>query len=63
MNRHAKSEDIMVSWTEIKIACLVSQLTMIRIVSNLKDNGSFSIKFIEMEFYGCLGIGSCFRNP
>jgi len=49
-------------WTGIKIACLVSQLTMIKIVSNPKDDGSFSIKSIEMEFHGCSGMGSCLRD-
>jgi len=53
---------MMVSWAEIKIACLVSQLTMTKIVSNPEDNRSFSIKSIEMEFHGCSGIGSCLRD-
>ena len=57
-NKHAKSADMMVSWTEIKIACLVSQLTMTKIVSNLKNNGSFLMKSIEMEFHDRLEIGS-----
>ena len=35
---------------------------MIRIVSNLEDDGSFLIKFIEMEFHSCFGIGSCLRD-
>ena len=53
----------MVSWAEIKIACLVSQLTMTKIVSSLEDDGSFSTKSIEMEFHGRSGMGSCLRNP
>jgi len=32
------------------------------IVSNLEDDGSFSMKFIEMEFHGHSGIGSCLRD-
>jgi len=63
MNRHAKFADIMVSWAGIKITCLVSQLTMTKIVSNLEDNRIFSIKSIEMEFHGCSGIGSCLKDP
>ena len=63
MNKYAKFMDMMVSWAEIKIACLVSWLTMTRIMSNLEDNGSFSIKSIEMEFHGHLEIGSCLRDP
>ena len=62
MNKHAKSMDMMVSWAGIKIACLVSQLTMIKIVSNLEDDGSFSIKSIEMEFYGRSEMESCLRD-
>ena len=63
MNRHTKSTDMMVSWAGIKIAYLVSWSTMTKIVSNLKDDGIFSIKSIEMKFHGCLGIGSCLRDP
>ena len=63
MNRHAKSTDMMVSWAGIKIACLVSWLTMTKIVSNLEDDRSFLMKSIEMEFHGHSGIGSCLRDP
>ena len=62
MNRHAKSVDMMMSWAEIKIAYLVSQLTMNKIVSNPEDDGSFLIKFIEMEFHSRSGMGSCLRD-
>ena len=63
MNRRVKSVNVMVSWAEIKIACLVSQSTMTKIVSNLEDDGSFSMKFKEMEFHGHSGRGSCLRGP
>ena len=63
MNRHAKSKDVIVSWAEIKIAYLVSWLTIIKIVSNLKDDRSFLMKSIEIEFHGHSGIGSCLRDP
>ena len=46
----------MVSWAGIKIACLVSQSTMTKIVSNLEDDRSFLIKSMEMEFHGRSGI-------
>ena len=62
MNRRAKSVDVMVLWAEIRITCLVSWLTMTKIVSNPEDDGSFSMKSIEMEFHGCSGIGSCLRD-
>ena len=54
---------MMVSWAGIKIACLVSQSTMTKIVSNLENDRSFSMKSIEIEFYGCSGMGSCLRDP
>jgi len=62
MNRHAKSEDVMVSWAGIKITYLVSQLTMTKIVLNPENNRSFSMKSIKMKFHGCLEIGSCLRD-
>jgi len=54
--------DVMVSWAEIKIACLVSQLTMTKIVLNLEDDRSFSMKSIEIEFHGHSEMGSCLRD-
>ena len=62
MNRCAKSADMMVLWAEIKIACLVSWLTMTKIVSNLEDDGSFSMKSMEIEFHGRSGMESCLRD-
>jgi len=50
--------DVMVLWVEIKIVCLVSQSIMTKIVSNLEDNRSFLMKYIEMKFYGHSGIVS-----
>ena len=35
---------------------------MTKIVSNLEDDRSFSIKFIEMEFHSHSGMGSCLRD-
>ena len=63
MNRCAKSADVMISWARIKIACLVSQLTMTKIMSNPENDRSFSMKSIEMEFHGCSGIESYLRDP
>ena len=62
-NKHAKFKDMMVSWAGINITYLVSQSTMTKIVSNLEDDKSFSMKSIEIEFHGCSGIGSCLRDP
>ena len=63
MNRHTKPVDVMVSWAKIKTACLVSWLTMTKIVSNPEDDRSFLIKSIKIEFHSHLGIGSCLRDP
>ena len=62
MNRHAKSVDMIVSWVEIKIACLVSWSTMTKIVSNPEDDRSFLIKSIEMELHGHSEMGSYLRD-
>ena len=62
INRCAKFMDVMVSWAGIKITCLVSQLTITKIVSNLENDGSFLMKYIKIEFYGHSGIGSCLRD-
>ena len=35
---------------------------MTKIVSNPEDDGSFLMKSIEMEFYGCSEIENCLRN-
>ena len=34
-----------------------------KIVLNPEDDGSFSMKFIEMEFHSRSGIGSCLSDP
>ena len=63
MNRHAKSMDVMVLWAGIKITYLVSWSTMTKIVSNLEDDGSFSMKSMKKKFHGRSGIDSCLRDP
>ena len=35
---------------------------MTKIVSNLENDRSFSMKSIEIEFHGCSGMGSCLRD-
>jgi len=52
----------MVLWAGIKITYLVSWSTITKIVSNPEDDRSFSMKSIEMEFYGHSGMGSCLRD-
>ena len=62
MNKHVKSEDVIVSWAGIKITYLVSQLAMTKIVLNPENDRSFSMKSIEIKFHSCLKIGSCLRD-
>ena len=50
---------MIVSWAEIK---LVSWLIITKIVSNPKNDRSFLMKSIVMEFHGHLGIRSYLRD-
>ena len=43
--------------------CLDSQSTTTRIVVYPEDEGSCSMKSMEMEFQSFSGMGSCFSNP
>jgi len=47
----------------MNMACFDRRSTITRMVSKLEKKGSFSMKFIEIEFYGRSGIGSCWRDP
>jgi len=44
------------------MACFNSRSTITRMVSKLEEEGSFSMKSIEIEFQGRSGIGSCWRD-
>jgi len=46
----------------MNMACFDSQSTITRIVSKPEEKGSFSMKSIEIEFHGCSGIESCWRD-
>ena len=61
--RRASSAEVMVSWVGMNMACFDSQSTITRMVSKLEEEGSFSMKSIEIEFHGHSGIGSCWRDP
>ena len=50
---------MMVFTVGTNMACLESQLTMIRIMSKLDEKDSFFIKSIEIKFQSYLGIRSC----
>ena len=63
MNSLANIGDVMVSTVGIKIDCLVRQSMMTNIVSEPLDMGNFSMKSMDIEFHGLLGIRSCFRSP
>ena len=62
-NRCASSAEVMVSWVGMYIPCFDSQSTITRIVSKPEEEGSFSMKSIEIEFHRRSGIGSCWRDP
>ena len=62
MNSLANIGDVMVLMVRIKIDCLVRQSMMTNIVLELSDMGNFSMKSMDIEFHGLLGIGSCFRS-
>ena len=62
MNSLANIGDVMVLTVRIKIDCLVRQSTMTNITSEPSDMGNFSMKSMDIEFNGLLGIRSCFRS-
>jgi len=61
--RRASSAEVMVSWVGMNMACFDSRSTITRMVSKPEEEGSFSMKSIEIEFQGRSGIGSCWRLP
>ena len=50
MNSFSSLYKVMVSTVTANITCLDSQLTITRIVLQLNEKKSFSIKFIEIKF-------------
>ena len=63
MKRRASSAEVMVLWVGMNIACFDRRSTITRMVSKPEEEGSFSIKSIEIEFHGHSRIGSCWRDP
>jgi len=59
---YGEQTDVIVLYVEMKISCLVSWLTITKIVSNLENNRSFLMKSIKMEFHSHLEIESCLRD-
>ena len=59
----ASSGDVIVSCIGMNMHCLERQSTTTRIVVNLEDEESYSMKSMEMEFQGFSRMGSCFSNP
>ena len=47
----------------MKSACLDNLSMMTRMAVKPSEEGSCSIKSIEMEFHGFFRTGSCFRRP
>ena len=52
----------MVSWVGMKMDYLESWSTTTRMAVKPEDEGSCSMKSIEMEFHGFSGMGSCLSN-
>ena len=63
MNSIARSSEVQWMVVGMDMPCLESQSTITRIESQPEDVGRVSMKSIEMEFHGCLWIGSCFSKP
>ena len=62
-NSWASIGEVMVSTVGTNMNCLVSQSTMMRMVSYPEDGGSFSMKSMETEFQGNSGTGGCLSSP
>ena len=62
-NNLANIGDMMVSTVGIKIDRLVRWSMITSIVLEPLDMGNFSMKSMDIEFHGLLGIRSCFRSP
>ena len=62
-NSLVSSGALIISTVGMKMDCLLSWSMMARMVSKPEDGGSFSMKFMEMEFHGHSGTGSYFRSP
>ena len=45
------------------MVCLDNQSTMMRMAVKLDEDGSCSMKSIEMEFQGWAGTGNCLSSP
>ena len=61
-NNLESNQVLIVSTVGMKMDCLVSRSTMTRMVLKPEEDGSFSMKSIEIKFQGCSGIGSCLRS-
>src|SRR5438128_5184353 len=62
-NSCASWGDVMVSYVGTKMACLDSRSMTTRMAVKPEEEGSCSIKSMEMESHGLSGIGSCLSSP
>ena len=53
----------MVSYVGMNMACLDNRSTTTRIAVKPEEEGSCSMKSMEMESHGLSGIGSCLSSP
>ena len=61
-NTFASSGEVMVLCMGMKIHCFESQSTTTRMEVKPEEAGSCSMKSMDMEFHGHLGIRSCLRR-
>ena len=58
-NSFASSGKVMVLWVGMKMHCFDRQSMMTKMDVKLEDRGNCSMKSMEMEIHGHLGIRSC----
>jgi len=63
INSLVNSAKVMISDVRMKIACLKSWSTIMRMVSKLEEIESFLMKSMDIKFHSHFRIGSCLRDP
>ena len=55
--------DVIASLVGMNRACFMRQSTSTKMDEWLSEMGSCSMKSMDMEFHGLIGMGSCFNSP
>jgi len=61
-NSLTNSIEVIILNVRMRITCLKSQSTIMKIISKLEEDGSFSIISINIEFHSYSRIESCLRD-